>query len=160
MRPATETASVTLMPPGLSPRVRGNLHQPDISTSKPRSIPACAGEPEAAEKALDTFEVYPRVCGGTRYEHAAETNFGGLSPRVRGNRPARQACRRRGGSIPACAGEPYRSPGREGRSGVYPRVCGGIGLVLHHQASYRHGISYCHAAADHTLKGPGPSAKV
>ena len=34
------------------------------------------------------------------------------------------------------------------------------GLVFYHQASYRHGISYCHAATDHTLKGPGPTAKV
>ena len=30
---------------GLSPRVRGNLHQPRFSNKNNRSIPACAGEP-------------------------------------------------------------------------------------------------------------------
>ena len=34
------------------------------------------------------------------------------------------------------------------------------GLVFHHEASYGHGLSYRHAAADHRLKGPRPTAQV
>ncbi len=33
-------------------------------------------------------------------------------------------------------------------------------LVFHHEASYGHGLSYRHAAADHRLKGPRPTAQV
>ncbi len=32
---------------GLSPRVRGNQHQPELHRRRNRSIPACAGEPHA-----------------------------------------------------------------------------------------------------------------
>ena len=49
----------------------------------------------------------------------------GLSPRVRGNhgRTGRSFCYY--GSIPARAGEPYRSPCQSCRCRVYPRACGG-----------------------------------
>ena len=50
---------------GLSPRVRGNLARIDLATVGVRSIPACAGEPNA---------------DGT-WGPAIQ----GLSPRVRGN---------------------------------------------------------------------------
>ena len=49
----------------------------------------------------------------------------GLSPRVRGNPPARTGRSRGGGSIPACAGEPKARAASTRRSAVYPRVCGG-----------------------------------
>ena len=50
---------------GLSPRVRGNLRKPHNATEIPRSIPACAGEPQEVAVLADDDEVYPRVCGGT-----------------------------------------------------------------------------------------------
>ena len=69
--------------------------------------------------------VYPRVCGGTAVQGDYEGANGGLSPRVRGNpRPARcppTAPR----SIPACAGEPSVILIIGFAITVYPRVCGG-----------------------------------
>ena len=52
-------------------------------------------------------------------------NSSGLSPRVRGNPPRAARGVHRGGSIPACAGEPIRRPFNAIHHGVYPRVCGG-----------------------------------
>ena len=49
----------------------------------------------------------------------------GLSPRVRGNPTARHPKQPAGGSIPACAGEPFSSPLPLAAYWVYPRVCGG-----------------------------------
>ena len=71
---------------GLSPRVRGNQHDPypsvlllrvyprvcggtkpfaqDPNACTEGSIPACAGEPHDPQSPL--LQVYPRVCGGTR----------------------------------------------------------------------------------------------
>ena len=50
---------------GLSPRVRGNLLDCSLLRLRMRSIPACAGEPEALAVSRSVYEVYPRVCGGT-----------------------------------------------------------------------------------------------
>ena len=110
---------------GLSPRVRGNHSAPYLPTLGRRSIPACAGEPPTARRALPRSWVYPRVCGGTIEGWNEIEPAGGLSPRVRGNRGfiAKLAVKAR--SIPACAGEPNPAhPGASAR-GVYPRVCGG-----------------------------------
>ena len=89
---------------GLSPRVRGNHLSQPITNADVRSIPACAGEPTAACQWRRLGKVYPRVCGGTEYLLRKTRAPSGLSPRVRGNRPA-------------------AIDGPEG--GVYPRVCGG-----------------------------------
>ena len=54
-----------LSPPPPPPRVRGN-HRFDLRRRKfPRSIPACAGEPETTTGQTAEAPVYPRVCGGT-----------------------------------------------------------------------------------------------
>ena len=50
---------------GLSPRVRGNLHRVGQPARRPRSIPACAGEPCPIAPLPISSRVYPRVCGGT-----------------------------------------------------------------------------------------------
>ena len=71
---------------GLSPRVRGNLYLPGVFVHIERSIPACAGEPEAYADGTCAVRVYPRVCGGTRRLTPAAPTGMGLSPRVRGNR--------------------------------------------------------------------------
>ncbi len=55
----------------------------------------------------------------------AKGNVVGLSPRVRGNRAHDLPGHSRGGSIPACAGEPPSEPSRTSTERVYPRVCGG-----------------------------------
>ena len=91
---------------GLSPRVRGNQSDGRPPAGCKRSIPACAGEPDASCEIQTIASVYPRVCGGTavllrRYERAL-----GLSPRVRGNRSFPPSAQLKTRSIPACAGEP------------------------------------------------------
>ena len=115
---------------GLSPRVRGNLRHPAKPHVLPGSIPACAGEPEAAQEFLNCFRVYPRVCGGT-CSRPRRTSFDqGLSPRVRGNPFAPGSCGRYERSIPACAGEPSLIPQMISEARVYPRVCGGTATIL------------------------------
>ena len=115
---------------GLSPRVRGSPHsrsQPlrevgsipacaggawtgcGSEPRMPRSIPACAGEPDRGGMMGTTIKVYPRVCGGARREEAHGQSILGLSPRVRGSPTAPSHRRPTGGSIPACAGEPWTS---------------------------------------------------
>ena len=110
---------------GLSPRVRGNLHAPGHSGVRNRSIPACAGEPIRPRDRWTSPRVYPRVCGGTRILLNRRQRRQGLSPRVRGNRPALSERADRGGSIPACAGEPRTAASSGAGRRVYPRVCGG-----------------------------------
>ena len=110
---------------GLSPRVRGNPPRHRCAGQCPRSIPACAGEPPMPLPAAPAGAVYPRVCGGTRIANPVWICGAGLSPRVRGNHLSLSPHRSSSGSIPACAGEPFRGNGKLGRGQVYPRVCGG-----------------------------------
>ena len=94
---------------GLSPRVRGNPRRRQGPLASTRSIPACAGEPQAERTAYRPLEVYPRVCGGTTVSDLGEhhSRRKGLSPRVRGNL--------------------LESDGSQDtiKEEVYPRVCGG-----------------------------------
>ena len=110
---------------GLSPRVRGNLQGPEGQAGDGGSIPACAGEPPSGTRCSLLSGVYPRVCGGTLMHRTLPTVGGGLSPRVRGNPPARTPRLYAHRSIPACAGEPRAGPDYGGPGAVYPRVCGG-----------------------------------
>ena len=112
---------------GLSPRVRGNLVRSVDQDAMPGSIPACAGEPQEQVGQDSAFGVYPRVCGGTMVGQTPSLPIAGLSPRVRGNQDAAWRQTSRTGSIPACAGEPDRTPFQAHSSRVYPRVCGGTG---------------------------------
>ena len=90
---------------GLSPRVRGNLHERDRKEGDNGSIPACAGEP-----------IERMIC---------QSSDSGLSPRVRGNPEALPRSFEKVRSIPACAGEPIATTPSSSRIRVYPRVCGG-----------------------------------
>ena len=110
---------------GLSPRVRGNRIDPAGISCVPRSIPACAGEPESPGGAREGNRVYPRVCGGTTTFIVGLPGHAGLSPRVRGNPDDVGVALPLDGSIPACAGEPAPRYGSWGIRRVYPRVCGG-----------------------------------
>ena len=110
---------------GLSPRVRGNRHASSTPAGGDGSIPACAGEPWSPPCFAVLLGVYPRVCGGTCAPWPVLRAQVGLSPRVRGN-PGLSSLRfDRGGSIPACAGEPTGRPPPTRSPRVYPRVCGG-----------------------------------
>ena len=70
---------------GLSPRVRGNRGVARSRPRRPRSIPACTGEPRTATQRRTAEAVYPRVYGGTLLSAARSGKTYGLSPRVRGN---------------------------------------------------------------------------
>jgi len=110
---------------GLSPRVRGSPDAPPHLAANGGSIPACAGEPFRQNTAGIFGRVYPRVCGGATHAPAARLVLMGLSPRVRGSHVAARKQTGIGGSIPACAGEPWLRPWARFWLGVYPRVCGG-----------------------------------
>ena len=71
------------------------------------------------------MQVYPRLCGGTILGKIWKESDGGLSPPVRGNPGLPGVSLNPLGSIPACAGEPYRAAEAGRRGAVYPRLCGG-----------------------------------
>ena len=110
---------------GLSPRVRGNRRASSPECVLHGTIPACAGEPRTGKGQKPDDWDYPRVCGGT--EDLADKAFdrAGLSPRVRGNLSRGRSAAGRGGTIPACAGEPDGRPSCDEDDRDYPRVCGG-----------------------------------
>ena len=114
---------------GLSPRVRGNRGGRRDGAADEGSIPACAGEPGSPPPRPRRCWVYPRVCGGTTFRNVHKATGPGLSPRVRGNPRTRTLAYVRSRSIPACAGEPSAPPRAEASPGVYPRVCGGTGVI-------------------------------
>ena len=110
---------------GPSPRVRGRPHRWTGSKRSRGSIPACAGETRSGPLLPWDARVHPRVCGGDLAKTLTGTQKSGPSPRVRG-RPRPIDCRaRRGGSIPACAGETLSGTLNAVTSRVHPRVCGG-----------------------------------
>ena len=110
---------------GLSPQVRGNREVSEAQQFVPGPIPAGAGEPLPPATRHCPPRAYPRRCGGTLNCPCQKTSGQGLSPQVRGN----QLCRGAGigpiGPIPAGAGEPIKTLPGIGRSGAYPRRCGG-----------------------------------
>ena len=110
---------------GLSPRVRGNRECGVRRNVGAGSIPACAGEPLVKISEETGFEVYPRVCGGTRTPQQPGHRVHGLSPRVRGNHLIPALGAGSVWSIPACAGEPPAARRGTHPNPVYPRVCGG-----------------------------------
>ncbi len=91
---------------GLSPRVRGSRAMAGRQIGPTGSIPACAGEPGTIGRRLAFQSVYPRVCGGAACPPLRVAQLLGLSPRVRGSHGVAARAGLRGGSIPACAGEP------------------------------------------------------
>ena len=105
--------------------MRGNRWAKLSVLLKIGSIPAYAGEPRQPARISGCRGVYPRVCGGTRSEHAVREVANGLSPRMRGNLGGLRKHSPAIGSIPAYAGEPVPVSGVVGDVEVYPRVCGG-----------------------------------
>ena len=110
---------------GLSPRGRGNPVALVPKMVRGGSIPAWAGEPELGQSGSSSRRVYPRVGGGTNLCNKMGGPPMGLSPRGRGNRMIRAGAGRGPRSIPAWAGEPYRTGRDTSVPKVYPRVGGG-----------------------------------
>ena len=110
---------------GLSPRGRGNPRHGRRARRHWRSIPAWAGEPDSLAWLHCSFEVYPRVGGGTASDMRPCPCSVGLSPRGRGNPVRGVVVHLLRGSIPAWAGEPRDGAAVCPRWAVYPRVGGG-----------------------------------
>ena len=124
---------------GLPPRVRGNPCDTNNDKSECGSTPACAGEPLPTRETPLSFQVYPRVCGGTVLSEALLEPQTGLPPRVRGNRENPLARPPFKGSTPACAGEPLVQNCICPCQTVYPRVCGGT-PCWHNQRNPHYGL--------------------
>ena len=110
---------------GLSPRMRGNPFHISKPSGLQGSIPAHAGEPLLPPRRGGSARVYPRACGGTERRAHEDAARQGLSPRMRGNRPACTQSHPHTGSIPAHAGEPHIVLSHLLVPWVYPRACGG-----------------------------------
>ena len=119
---------------GLSPRMRGNRHQPDERVRCRGSILAHAGEPSWHRRIHGSRRVYPRACGGTIPDGPDPACGSGLSPRMRGNRSKRRSPSAMRGSIPAHAGEPSQGGRLRWPLRVYPRACGGTAFGTVHPA--------------------------
>ena len=119
----------TLIPMGLSPRVRGNRSQLGAIRRRDRSIPARAGEPCRWTGPPPGRWVYPRACGGTGGRGRIISSVLGLSPRVRGNRTHFMNVPTPEWSIPARAGEPDALGYGDTDGTVYPRACGGTRIL-------------------------------
>ena len=109
---------------GPSPRVRGSLEQESQVQLAVRSIPACAGKPEADHARGDHLWVHPRVCGEACRGVGDTAEEAGPSPRVRGSLSPPSRINSVIGSIPACAGKPTLRARPPARPWVHPRVCG------------------------------------
>ena len=112
-------------PSGLSPPTRGNPIPSRFLPARRRSIPAHAGEPGGHTNGRTRTGVYPRPRGGTFGKSESPTMLIGLSPPTRGNQapPSGRGWGRR--SIPAHAGEPWRTAPTLSPNRVYPRPRGG-----------------------------------
>ena len=125
-------------------------------------IPACAGQPIRFGNRCIFCGAYPRVCGATAYGKLVNTLRGGLSPRVRGNRPRKSVDPLRMRPIPACAGQPIDVSNVVATITAYPRVCGATpdellrcGLLLGLSPRVRGNLSALHAAQ--LAAGPIPA---
>ncbi len=109
---------------GRSPRARGSLPERLKIAMLRRSIPACAGQPQAAGCPLYKNRVDPRVRGAAKKRSRGKVIIQGRSPRARGSRNAGFGILPKSRSIPACAGQP-RTAAHPGQAGaVDPRVRG------------------------------------
>ena len=110
---------------GRSPRVRGSLRSPAAAQLAEGSIPAGAGEPGSTGAGAANGRVDPRGCGGARHHPASPDLRPGRSPRMRGSLGVLPPLEGVDGSIPADAGEPFRSSPNAVSDRVDPRGCGG-----------------------------------
>ena len=112
-------------PPGAYPRGRGGGFHRRRPQHLEGPIPAGAGEPPPTGASTSSDGAYPRGRGGAAQEFLAFKPSVGLSPRTRGSRSRLRLRRRRGGPIPADAGEPRLHQKSKAVRRAYPRGRGG-----------------------------------
>ncbi len=109
---------------GSSPRVRGTVYTRLRERSRPRFIPACAGNSRDRTHPDRGTAVHPRVCGEQTDCHWTIQRQSGSSPRVRGTVSSR-GWRVLGLRFsPACAGNSRTEVPLPQGGPVHPRVCG------------------------------------
>ena len=89
---------------GSSPRVRGTHAVAREGYAVVGIIPACAGNTASASRRRCSTRDHPRVCGEHKVTKVSRRKVVGSSPRVRGTPHVQLHGDRRGGIIPACAG--------------------------------------------------------
>ena len=116
-------------PYGASPRMWGNPSDAGNPVPLGGSIPSYVGEPLSKPPSWPKLKEHPLVCGGTTWKQSRLFGAHGASPRMWGNRNARDPQVDRIRSIPSYVGEPrlallYLRPIPE-----HPLVCGGTAAV-------------------------------
>ncbi len=110
---------------GPSPPARGSPTPASRWARGRGSIPACAGEPHPTRGHEVGGRVHPRLRGGAPSPLRGDEVVEGPSPPARGSPKAEEDEGARGGSIPACAGEPTGNRHGARKSWVHPRLRGG-----------------------------------
>mgnify|MGYP001765594054 CR=1 FL=1 len=127
---ASMISQASVMAMGPSPRVRGSQGPAVVTTGANGTIPACAGEPLRDRRTGREPGDHPRVCGGAPMIPLMGLQPQGPSPRVRGSRLVACQPLLYRGTIPACAGEPFRRQVDAAKPRDHPRVCGGARRTL------------------------------
>ena len=116
--------SLTAIPAGSSPRVRGKLFAVFCEVFTIGLIPACAGKTRGRHRGRRSQAAHPRVCGENGGSGAGVEVGDGSSPRVRGKHNVTPGGGEDARLIPACAGKTLGTA-RTGRpTPAHPRVCG------------------------------------
>ena len=109
---------------GSSPRMRGTLWQHRTARSRPRIIPAHAGNSPRHPPDCPQLSDHPRACGELDSQDRLSTMTDGSSPRMRGTRVKGRAHGRFLRIIPAHAGNSAPDRFASSRMADHPRACG------------------------------------
>ena len=116
--------SVSGMPSGSPPRVRGEGTLAEMREKRGRITPACAGRSHRMRSHRSAGPDHPRVCGEKFFSRPKLPTGEGSPPRVRGEVELPHDRVKQLRITPACAGRSRRSWGSFSRGEDHPRVCG------------------------------------
>ena len=125
---------------GSSPRMRGTRLLLQLVCLHCGIIPAYAGNTSTQRGTWFLSRDHPRVCGEHRYDQERCPRRSGSSPRMWGTLLVFRRARRRGGIIPAYAGNTLVSRLSIPLLWDHPRVCGEHGRIVRFR-SFRQGSS-------------------
>ena len=114
----------TICPTGSSPRLRGTGSFITAIISRPRFIPALAGNRQLLAKQPNLPPVHPRACGEQQGLPQQSRPFFGSSPRLRGTEFCVSQIKHVLRFIPALAGNRLSSSMDTRSRSVHPRACG------------------------------------
>ncbi len=129
---------------GPSPRARGRQKTGSHQHLRAGTIPARAGETSRAGSRAPRPWDHPRARGGDVRSSTSVVDVGGPSPRARGRRGRVRPCLRRGGTIPARAGETRSLRALKRIPWDHPRARGGDPATI---------------SASRFFQGPSPRAR-